>query len=207
MNISMINPFPICIGETILDIDDETHQGLSELVNQIRCNMTPDLISYSSYFHMPSVHNINKHYNLLSKKIVSTANEYYRTLKNISEPIDTLRMQRMWINVFRQHGYTTFHDHWEMPFSYTFYLGDSDTPLRFMHPSQVKSSTFYFIKPQRHKLIIWPGWLMHEIMPNRDSADRISLAGKLNWTQNWLTSDGRPHDNDPLDKPQFTEPE
>jgi hypothetical protein len=202
MIIDMINPFPCFIGETILDIDDETHRGLFELIDQIREKMTTDLISYSSYFHIPSVHNANKHYSLLSEKITCAANTYYRTLKNIEEPIDALRMQRMWINVFKQHGYTTFHDHWELPYSYTFYLDDSTTPLRFMHPSQIKSTNYHFVKPKQHKLVIWPGWLMHEIMPNRNIEDRISIAGKLNWTQSWLTPDGRPHDNDPLDKPK-----
>ena len=202
MNISMINPFPCYIGEVILDIDDTTHQGLMDTIEQVGTHVSEENISFSSYFHMPSVHNMNEHFAVLSNKIVEASNVYYRKLKNVNESIDTLQMQRMWINIFKQHGYTTFHDHWETPFSYTFYMDNYDSPLKFMHPSQVKSTNFHFIKPARHKLLIWPGYLMHEIVPNREPVERLSIAGKLNWTQLWLTPDGRPHDNDPLDPPR-----
>jgi len=195
----MTNPFPCFIGETILDIDDTTRQGLQEVIATINKNIADDVVSFSSYFHMPSVHTFNEHFVTLTTLIEQAGNEYYRKLKNVTDPIDTLVVQRMWVNIFRQHGYTTFHDHWETPFSYTFYMDDSEAPLKFMHPSQIKSTKFHFIKPQRHKLLIWPGHLMHEITPNRTTTARVSIAGKFNWNQPWLTPDGRPHDNEPLD--------
>jgi hypothetical protein len=192
-----MNPFPCSIFEGILDLDNTVTDGIIDYITKISNSVNTDLVS--SHYDLPSIHNVNKSFDLFTKTVVETANLYYQEIKNLPFNPKIFDTQRMWFNVYKGYGAMRIHDHAEAPYVGTFYLSESAAPIRFTHPSAFKLNNTYQVYPQKNKLVLWPGWLFHEVPAVPDIKERVSISFKLNFTVPHHGLDGRMFDSEPLD--------
>ena len=50
--------------------------------------------------------------------------------------------------------------------------------------------------PLPGELIIWPGWLLHEVPAIKDNTQRVSIAGKLDYTSPKTSLENRQLDSE-----------
>ena len=192
-----MKPFPCPIFEGILDIDDSVTNGLLEYITNISKNIDSDLVS--SHFDAPSVHDADDSFKKLTSAIIDAANIYYQEIKNLPFTPKIFDIQRMWFNVYKGYGAMRIHEHSEAPYVGTFYLSKSNAPIRYTHPSAFKLNKIHQVYPEKNKLVMWPGWLYHEVPAVPDAEDRISISFKLNFKVPHHGLDGRMFDSEPLD--------
>lgn len=160
---------------------------------------------YCGHFirNLPSIHDATPELRMLTNQIIQSAVNFYYQMKNPKK--DTSRvalyppifvMKRMWCNVYSKNGLMDPHNHYEAPYSGTIFLNSSEACLSFYNPSQYRPNDRYKIKPEPGKLIIWPGWLTHQVDPNFSDDIRISISFKLEFIVPNINSDGRRLDNE-----------
>ena len=102
-------------------------------------------------------------------------------------------------NVNFEHSYNVSHVHPECHFSGSYYLKvpEDSGVLKFwrnnsfvqMHPELYKLicpvfRTHFSIEPKKHLLLVFPSYLQHEVLQNRNKEDRISISFNLNLERN-----------------------
>ena len=102
-------------------------------------------------------------------------------------------IDNMWANVNGPGSYNLLHLHPSSCFSGVYYIKGNEksgairfrnpnTPLEFViGPQHVQehngfNSASWKIFPEPGKLVIFPSWLLHDVAPNQDTADRISIS-------------------------------
>lgn len=199
MNHTIVNPFPCDIFETTLDLDDVFLEEIIAKITQ-ETDLAKGKELVSSHFVKPSIHDWDDNFKILTEHLLKSANFYYQEIKNLSFDPNIFLMQRMWFNVYRKFAAMRIHEHNEAPYVGTFYLTDSTAPICFTHPSIFKVNRIHTITPKRGKLIIWPGWLMHEVWTSNEAQERISISFKLDFKVTNRGLDGRFFDSEPLDQ-------
>lgn len=198
MNYVIVNPFPCNIFEEHLKLDGDFLEKITAKIKQ-ESDTLADKELVSSHFLKPSIHDWDDNFKLLTKILLKSANTYYREIKQLPFEPNIFLIQRMWFNVYRPFASMRIHEHSESPYVGTLYLTDSTAPICFTHPSAFKLNTIHRITPKRGKLIIWPGWLMHEVWTSNEAQERISISFKLNFTAPHYGLDGRAFNTEPLD--------
>ena len=199
MNNPIINSiFSVPIFEDNLDVN------FKELSNW--CLTTSDSSSPIYCGHhdrtRSSIHNATSELSILSKKIIDSAVTSYYKMQNPNgdftnfTPPPIFFMKRMWCNIYNRNGYMDPHNHYESPYVGTFYLTDSPAKISFYHPSQYRPNDRYKVIPTPGKLIIWPGWLAHQVEPNFSDDIRISISFKLEFIIPNIDNDGRRMDTE-----------
>lgn len=97
----------------------------------------------------------------------------------------------MWVNKNGNGNYNHSHMHPGSFLSGCFYLTDDNSEILFHRPYDVNyywmlngaskgntplSSRSAVYKPSKNELLIFPSWIEHEVLPNTNSNDRISVA-------------------------------
>jgi len=154
----------------------------------------------STHFLKPSIHDWDDNFKLLTEVLLNSANFYYQEIKNLPFDPKIFVMQRMWFNVYKPFASMRIHEHNESPYVGTLYLTDSTAPICFTHPSAFRLNKIYKVTPAKGKLIIWPGWLMHEVWTSNEANERISISFKLDFKVSNRGLDNRSFDTEPLDQ-------
>jgi hypothetical protein len=195
---TVTNIFAIPIFEDTLDID---HQALVDWCIKSADTSKP---LYCGHFikHLPSIHDQTPLLADLSKKIVASTVRSYFKMQNPAKDFSTITppplfvIKRMWCNVYTKNGYMDPHNHYEVPYAGTLYLTSSPAKLAFYHPSQYRPNDRYTVTPEPGKLVVWPGWLTHQVEPNFTDDIRVSISFKLEFIKPNIDSDGRRMDDE-----------
>ena len=102
-----------------------------------------------------------------------------------------------WVNVNKTGGGNVLHNHQLHEFAAVYYLQAKDTgSLIFHNPGnllrdcaeQAPGTTTMHYTPNDGDLIIWPGWIPHEVEENPASHERINFAFNINLTSRQLVN-------------------
>ena len=126
----------------------------------------------------------------LKNKIEEAANIYHH---NIGLKKDQKQqITNIWININAKGHLNDFHQHHYSILSGAFYLRPGGAPIVFQHPyryinsfywepgmiekwNPVNSSVFT-VEPSPNLLILFPGWIEHKVLMNKEDTDRISFS-------------------------------
>jgi uncharacterized protein (TIGR02466 family) len=142
---------------------------------------------------------LDKLFNELCDIILTKVDSLYKAnLKSIDINNITnreLHIDKMWFNIIAPYGQQTKHHHNECLFAGTYYVKvpECGGPIIFQNPNpwayhlnqQCVSDTLtideYGIIPNDGDLILWPGWMTHEVYQNRSDDIRISISFAINF--------------------------
>ena len=108
-------------------------------------------------------------------------------------------MNSFWININRFKDYNQYHTHPGSLFSGVYYIKSLSNSgnIEFKHPASKSiesywnekisninpsNSCVWEIEPVENRLLIFPSWLEHQVLPNVTQKDRISLSFNLKCT-------------------------
>ena len=86
-----------------------------------------------------------------------------------------LGVSQAWSALYKKGDYTVPHCHLYSPAAFTYYIkaDDNSSPLIFSHSK-------LSVKPTTGMLVLFPGYLYHEVPVQQEGSDRIILAGNIN---------------------------
>jgi len=134
------------------------------------------------YSTIGSQENLHKEYPYFTDYILGAMREYD----------DKLKVTRMWVNINPTGAYQTRHNHADSDFAGTYYLQvpeEDSGSIQFYNPSPVVEAMHrmrpyhnftHMHIPTETDLMIWPGFLDHEVMYNHSDKER--------WTVSFLMS-------------------
>lgn len=186
--------FPSLIYQTVLDLDlSKMLKTVEELVNQIHPPGS-EWDTWFGHYTMPSLELVDTIFKDLKEQKEYHANKFYKTVHDTTENIE---LKRMWGIVFNQGGSMRPHTHHECLYSSCFYLKNNlNGKIVFTHPSQLRFNAVVDFAPLPGELIIWPGWLLHEVPAIKDNTQRVSIAGKLDYTSPKTSLENRQLDSE-----------
>jgi hypothetical protein len=84
------------------------------------------------------------------------------------------RVNDIWGAVYRKGDYTIPHEHWPALWSFCYYVNVSEkcSPLLF-------TSNNYQIKPENGMLVLFPGFVKHEVPIQQCDYERVMIAGNI----------------------------
>lgn len=90
--------------------------------------------------------------------------------------IPNIIISDFWASIYRKNEYTVLHDHLPQLLSFVYFL-----------KSKVYYSSLYFqtnfgkkkIRPKEGRLVIFPSYLRHGVLPHKYNDTRITLAGNI----------------------------
>ena len=125
----------------------------------------------------------------LKDKIEEEANTYHREIqlkKNLKEKIGNI-----WININGKGHFNELHQHHYSTLSGAFYLR-GNAPIAFKHPFRDINTYFwnpdiveewnpvtsgvFTIEPKANSLLVFPAWIEHKVLMNKEETDRISIS-------------------------------
>jgi len=170
--------FPSLIYRTRLDVDIEK---MCNFIAGLANDLSPKVYdAWYGHFSMPSLEIIDPMFIELKQQIEYHANKFYKLTHQ--GPRTQLESKRMWGVVFKQGGNMRPHTHHECLYSSCFYLKNNHNGrITFTHPSQLRFNATIDYAPDPGELLIWPGWLLHEVPPIKDNAERVSIATKIDF--------------------------
>lgn len=118
--------------------------------------------------------------------------EVLRKVFNYSDDLN-LKVESMWININQPYSYNTRHTHPDSYISGSFYIKTpkNSGDIVFKHPSvmqplnsrnnvikayNMQNSSKWNVTPNENQLLLFPGWVEHEVCQNMSKEDRISVA-------------------------------
>tara|TARA_R100000995_G_scaffold43438_1_gene20299 strand:+ start:1363 stop:1869 length:507 start_codon:yes stop_codon:yes gene_type:complete len=112
-------------------------------------------------------------------------NDLKETLENIFDKLN-LKVLHAWVQGYGEDNFHDCHTHAECMYSCVLYLDCSDKSSKtvFYHPTHPHSVMYHVkktniqIKPKIGKLVIFPSYLPHVVLPNKDKK-RLVLSANL----------------------------
>ena len=136
--------------------------------------------------------------------INETHTEFVKLLNEIADAVEVYhedikfkktvkqKIANIWININQKGHSNEYHIHSRATLSGAFYLTTIKSPIVFRHPFQDISNYYWddslieeyngansydwTLLPKPNTLIIFPAWLWHKVLPNKEDTDRISLS-------------------------------
>lgn len=196
-NTSIYNPFPSFIYETKIDIDIDA--VLSKIETMIDRKKEWGL--WTSHWSHPNLDGVDPVFSEIARSVELHANNFYNISKNTSNFIPIMNTKRLWFNVYRHGGWMRPHDHYEVYYGSTLFLKtNKSSKIVFTHPSQIKFNSTVEFDPIPGTLLIWPGWMLHEVTPNYElDNERVTISAKVDYKVPHVTHDNRRIDTDLFD--------
>lgn len=108
-----------------------------------------------------------------------------------------IKISKMWFNVNPTHGYQGRHHHAGFLLGGTYYLQvpEDSGRIEFTDPnpfSYYKNqemahrwllNNYYAIEPEAGDLLIWPGYLDHEVKTNKSNDNRMTISFCIDWEE------------------------
>jgi len=128
----------------------------------------------------------------LQLKFLESASELANSILKENYKWNNFQTIRGWVNEHVPNAVGRVHDHGYASFAGTYYVEveENSGPLTLVDPRSGISSWLqknntqhqfnYNFKPTVGKLILIPGWVLHNIGPNESSITRISLSTNIN---------------------------
>ena len=151
---------------------------------------------YTSYGSMDALHRFSSTFEALEKAIDRHVTEYVRSLEMEIKP-SALKMTSCWVNIMSQNVTHSGHIHPLSVVSGTYYV---TTPpkggsLKFEDPrlgffmaspprkmnAKIDNRRFFEIHPKAGQVVLFESWMRHEVPPNQDKRDRISVSFNYDW--------------------------
>ena len=126
----------------------------------------------------------------LKNKIEETANIYHHDIQLKKTYIQ--KIDNIWININQRGHLNDYHLHSFSCLSGVFYLTTGKTPIVFRHPFSDINTYFWDsshvekwnnansgewkIEPVSNRLLVFPAWVQHKVLMNKEDIDRISLS-------------------------------
>ena len=114
---------------------------------------------------------------------------------------NTCRMANIWVNINNRNDFNAVHDHPQSDLAGVFYLTENNSEIIFHRNKDVpkwsldkilsnaSTPVSYFsatYTPQRGQCLFFPSWLHHQVVPNNNAGERISVAFNMNIIDNRL---------------------
>ena len=129
-----------------------------------------------------NMHETSNAFALLGQGAISVAKRFYTDEydENGNRKDYNLRVSESWGLIYGIDNSTGVHQHWPSLWSYTYCVkGCKDcSPLVF--PTVVGEDT-YKVHPEVGQLILFPGWVNHEVPRQKCDHERIMVAGNIMW--------------------------
>ena len=116
----------------------------------------------------------NKFFNFLHTSLMDSIAKLWLPIDYSKFPKDSYSVHSLWGTIYNKGDYTVSHNHFGATFSFCYYLkmNNPPTPLRF-------ESIDYDVVPVDSTLVIFPGWIDHEVPQLDSDGERIVLAGNI----------------------------
>lgn len=188
------NPFPSLIYHTKLDVDLESMEKfIVELAKDMQ-QFENDWNLWHSHYSVPSFELLNPIFVNLKNKIEDHCELFFKQTYNKKEKME---LKRMWGCMYKKGGYMRPHTHHETFYNACFYV--KNTPrgkITFTHPSPHRFNAGFDLIPQAGDLLIWPGWLYHEVPPVKEDGIRISIPSKIEYKNSRIGLENRQVDSE-----------
>lgn len=132
--------------------------------------------------HFESNFILEKNLNILRNEILKSAYEYLLEYNSTSSfPVS---FKRSWVTYCAKNTWGHLHNHNDCMISGVYYYqtDENSGKLRLYSPLQFSrgyNNNFLDIQPEQGSIVMFPGWMGHEILPNHSDNMRISIAFNL----------------------------
>jgi hypothetical protein len=126
------------------------------------------------------MHETSDAFALLGQGAISVAKRYYTNeCDEQGNPKDyDLRVSESWGLIYNRGDVTGVHQHWPSVWSYTYCVNGCKNCSPLVFPTVVENNEIY---PEVGQLILFPGWVNHEVPEQKCDHERIMVAGNIMW--------------------------
>jgi|TARA_E500000318_G_scaffold83218_3_gene78796 hypothetical protein len=113
----------------------------------------------------------SKIFNQLFSNIINHYTQYFSTIETNDTVLQNLSLKNAWGIIYNEGHYTKKHNHSFFYYSFVYYLSveKNNSPLIFENTTK--------IYPEEDTLILFPGYLNHEVKPNKNK--KIAISGNI----------------------------
>lgn len=180
----MLNLFSIPIFEKIVSSDVSTHSRniIESIIENLRFTdeVTKTGTMLTSDEGVRNTNNFISRYGLtlLEKEILDSATTYLNLLRVV--PDNSISIFMSWLTKINPGNMSSKHIHDPSTLVGVYYIDSipNQGNLRIFNPlpAEFQTERFYDIEPTPGKLILFPGWLEHEVQENKSTNPRHSIA-------------------------------
>lgn len=187
--------FPSQVWHTTLSNASTLNQALMAEIAALRTTVNSVKKSNELGWHSPTNMHKREAFRPLCDSIHAMASVVADSMKLRNDR--RLVIEAFWVNANPTHAYNALHEHPHSVLSGVYYVqvDDKSGRLRFRDPRDAKRMNPWAVdssaqldqrhwdrvpyKPEPGKLILFPGWLEHDVEANQSHAERISISFNL----------------------------
>ena len=175
MMIPFDEKFPVHT-ETLTNVED-LNKILEENIREAGDGLQGRNASAKCLMTQWSMHDRYKSFRMLGNAAISLASLMPLATRTYEDGRDRpiqYKISSSWGLIYNRGQSTSSHTHWPDTWSWTYCVSACEdcSPLVFTHAD-------YSITPQESQMIIFPGWLHHEVPTHTCDHERIMIAGNL----------------------------
>lgn len=160
--------FDCLLYETTLDEDQDYNAYINKL----------DLKTFEA-----NNNNYDKSPEDLKHKTQSRLNNFFIKILDKNKSLSHLTIRDCWVQEYKEGQYHEIHTHDKDLLSFVYFSDCTEhssevTFYNLGYPNVVTHR--YVVKPEKNKVIVFPGFLPHGVKPNKDNTRRI-VSGNLLW--------------------------
>ena len=80
----------------------------------------------------------------------------------------------IWGAIYEQKDFARPHDHWPSTWSFVYFVDVGLSPSPLVFPNAQRA-----INPNNSMLCLFPGWVLHEVPPQKSNSRRVMVAGNI----------------------------
>jgi len=166
---------------------------ISSKCKDIQYSKRPDWVSSNhSLSDVSFTDNLIDQYDLqlLKKFIKKHTNAYINSMNGTPLKFE---IQQSWMTYTKKGEHTVMHNHAKNDIAGVYYYktNGKDGSIQFLNPNPAYDATIFFTEhlavypPQEGALILFPGWLHHQVTENTTDNVRMSLSFNINLKRLW----------------------
>lgn len=185
--------FPIEIShhDVSADIRTQVKTAIDEEFKKDLLTFLPNESLATSFYNQRNILDNNKLYPL-REEILNVANSFanrlgYSGYKN-------LIIEDSWLNLFQKGNYEMPHNHYGSFISGVYYVSSNERCSKFYFEDHIETRKMWYeyhkqfqtndtqaikYSPVEGRMLLFPSWLIHGVLPNEAETERVSLAFNL----------------------------